>query len=424
MSKLVRRTIVVVLLVGLVGAGAAAAPKVRTFLKNRNKKEFETVKLDVGDIVFTIRATGTVEPVVKVTVGAAVSGPLLSDTPLPEFNQHVEKDELLAQIDPSLYKAAVSRDEATVATAKAEVQRTEALLLQARRDEARAKMLSETNPDYISGSELDQYRFNRETLEAQLLIARASVIQAEANLLNSTTSLRYTSIISPVDGIVIDRKIDPGQTLASGFQAPELFVIAPEMDERMWIFANVMEADIGFVRQAYEQGAPVRFFVDAYPSVLREGRITQIRQNPVPEQTVVAYPVVVETPNPDMKLIPGMTAVMDFEVARAEEVVRIPSAAIRYVPQPPEIVREEDRKILTGEKKTEDDHAAESTVSVVEAQRRSSTRHVWVADREDGLLRAVEVTVGIDNRSYYELVDGDLSAGDQLVVGVQGAGES
>lgn len=420
MVRWIRRLVWLLVLGSVIGGVAWAAPKVRQYVEERNKPEFETIALDTGDVVFTIRATGTVQPVVKVTIGAAVSGPLLPDVPLPEFNQRVKKDELLAQIDPSLYQAAVDRDKASVATAEAEVRRTRALLTQAMRDEARSLKLSTTNPDYISGSELDQYRFNRESLEAQLLIAEASVIQAKANLLNSETNLRYTKILAPVDGIVIDRKIEPGQTLASGFQAPELFVIAPEMEERMWLFANVMEADVGHVRQAYEDGSEVRFFVDAYPDVLHQGRVIQIRQNPLPEQTVVTYPVIVETPNPELRLMPGMTAIMDFEVARRENVLRIPDEAVRFVPRDVEQVREEDRDILTGRTEQEEDDAKiEAATDVVQAQQRSKKRHVWRLDKETGLLRALEVTIGIDNRQYYELVEGDLAVGDELVVGLK-----
>ena len=149
----------------------------------------------------------------------------------------------------------------------------------------------------------------------------------------SEANLDYTEIRSPVDGIVIDRKIDPGQTVAATFQTPELFIVAPDMRKEMHVFASVDEADIGLIRDAQESGQPVRFTVDAYPDDLFEGKIFQIRKSSTTTQNVVTYPVVVSAPNPDLKLLPGMTASISFQVARdATNVLRIPNAALRFYP--------------------------------------------------------------------------------------------
>ena len=259
---------------------------------------------------------------------------------------------MLAKVDPRLYKAAVLRDRAALATTKAEVKRVVANLQQAKNDERRAKELYEINADYISDSEMDQYRFAREALEAQVTVAEESIKQADARLTDSATNLEYTDIIAPASGIIIERKIDPGQTLASQFQTPELFVLAPDMDKRMWIHASVVEADIGHVLKAKEEKRPVEFFVDAYENELFTGIIHQVRQNPIEDQTVITYPVIVECANPDMKLLPGMTANLSFEIERKEDVLRIPGAAIRYLPDP-EHVREEDKEILEGKEDDE-----------------------------------------------------------------------
>src|SRR5205814_10062164 len=158
-------------------------------------------------------------------------------------------------------------------TRKADVDRVKALLQQAVNDERRAEALRAHNKEFVSDTEIDQFRFNRQSLAAQLTVAEASVKQAEASLDNSRVPLDYTEIRTPVDGTVIDRKIDPGQTLAAQFQTPELFVVAPDMKKEMHVIASVDEADIGLIRRAQEAGQPVRFTVDAYPDDLFEGTI-------------------------------------------------------------------------------------------------------------------------------------------------------
>src|SRR5205085_6730669 len=170
--------------------------------------------------------------------------------------------------------------------------------------------------------------------------ARASLDTAEANL-------NYTRIISPVDGVIIDRKVDPGQTVAASFQVPEMFVVAPDMRKEMRVFASVDEADIGLIREAQQTGQPARFTVDAYPDDLFSGTIFQIRQNSTTNQNVVTYPVVVSAPNPDLKLLPGMTASISFQIAESKDAVRVPNAALRFFPDKAQ-VREEDRKLLEG----------------------------------------------------------------------------
>ena len=274
-------------------------------------------------------------------IGTFVSGPITEL--LVDYNDKVKKGQLMARIDPRIYKASVLRDKASLATAKANVSKAKALLEQARNDEQRAKALREINEEYLADTTMDQYKFNRISLEAQLEIAKASVQQAEANLSNSEINLGYTEITSPCDGIVIDRKIDEGQTLAAQFTTPELFVVAPDMDKEMYIYASVDEADIGYIRDAEHHKQPVEFTVEAYQEDLFKGTVYQIRMNPTTVQNVVTYPVVIKAPNADLKLMPGMTANISFKVEERKDIVRIPNAALRFYPKSMQ-VRPEDKK--------------------------------------------------------------------------------
>jgi HlyD family secretion protein len=288
-------------------------------------------------------------------------------------------------------------------------------------DESRAQALRAENADFISDTEMDKYKFNRMSLDAELAVAESSVAQAEANLENSDANLGYTEIRSPVDGIVIDRKIDPGQTLAAQFQTPELFIVAPDMRERMHVFASVDEADIGMIRDAQLRRLPVRFTVDAYPDDLFEGDIHQIRRSSTTTQNVVTYPVVVQAPNLELKLLPGMTASISFQIGECKDALRIPNAALRFFPQR-EQVRPEDRGLVDGEQEPKDEsdsvNTKQSATEKAEVARNRNRRHVWVVDGDN--LRAIEVITGLSDHKYTELVSGELVEGQRLVTGTQG----
>ena len=413
--------IIALVLLMPVGLYMLAAPRARAYLKERNRPHYQEVEAARGDIVSVVNSTGTVQPVLRVQVGTFVSGPITEL--LVDFNDRVKKGQLMARIDPRIYKATVSRDTATLATAKANVAKTKALLEQARLDERRAQDLRAINEEYLADTMMDQYKYNRISLEADLDIAHASVKQAEASLENSKTNLGYTDIISPYDGIVIDRKIDEGQTLAAQFTTPELFVVAPNMDKEMYVYASVDEADIGFIRDAEERKQPVEFTVDAYPEDLFKGTVHQIRMNPTTEQNVVTYPVVVKTPNPELKLMPGMTATISFQVEDRKDVVKIPNAALRFYPKPSQ-VRPEDKGILEGEDKKDadddkDDGVVEdrSAADVAKAGRQRHKRHVWVVDGD--FLRAIEITIGTSDSKFSELISGDIEPGQKLVSGTE-----
>ncbi|HEY6565280.1 MAG TPA: efflux RND transporter periplasmic adaptor subunit [Pirellulaceae bacterium] len=411
MKRLLGWLLVLLVLGGIV---ALVTPRARAYWKERNRPKFRTEKVLRGPIRWEVRTTGTVQPVRKVTIGAFVSGPIKKLN--ADFNQWVEKGELLVEIDPTLYVAAMQQSKAALATAQAEVKRVEATLQQARNDQRRALELYKINPDYISDSEMDQFKFAREALEAQLIVAQQSVEQSRGSLENSKANLNYATIFAPESGFIIDRKIDSGQTVVAQFQTPELFILAPEMKERMWVHASVVEADIGHIIRARKEDRAVEFTVDAYEDDLFHGKIREVRQNPTTDQNVVTYPVIVETSNTDLKLLPGMTASLSFEIDRREDVVLIPGAAIRYLPEK-EHVRKADHDLLEGTVKEQEVVSSRSAVDRVEANRKRRRRHVWV--QEDEGLRAIEVEFGISDGKYYELKEGKLTPGMELVTGLE-----
>jgi HlyD family secretion protein len=402
--------------------------------------------------VSVVNSTGTINPVLSISVGSFVSGPIKELH--VDFNQKVKKGQLMALIDPKLFKASVDRDEANVANAEAnvvsadaqlstrvfDVDRVSALLEQAENDEQRAVMVRKENMKYISATEMDQFKFNRKSLKAQLDLAKAAVKQAEAgvtaakksydsavaNLEFSKANLGYTEIRAPEDGIIINRKIDPGQTLAAQFTTPEMFIVGIEMEKHMHIIGTVDEADIGLILKAQDRDLPVRFTVDAYPDELFSGKIFQVRQNATTTQNVVTYPVVVEAqnkalPNGQLMLRPGMTASLSFQTEETKETLRIPNAALRFYPQLQQ-VRPEDRHLLDNaqpEPKEEQDatQTKRSAMDVAESRQKRNHRHVWVV--EGRFLRAVEVVTGISDHKFTQLVSGELTDKQMLVTGAQ-----
>jgi HlyD family secretion protein len=407
------------LLIGgvLVAVAATTTVQVRSWWQHRSVPKYLTAAVSRGRVETVVTSTGTVKPVLSVSVGAFTSGPIAKV--YVDFNSVVKKDQQLAIIDPKLFQAAVDRDRAALESQQADLGRVEALLQQAKNNEKRARQLQAINKDYLSDTDMDQFYFTRLTYQAQIKLSQASIKQAEANLKNSEANLGYTKIVAPVDGIVIERKIDPGQTVAASFQTPELFIIAPEMEKHMYVFASVDEADIGVIHAAQEHGRPVKFTVDAYPGDLFEGKIAQIRKNSTTTQNVVTYPVIVEAPNPKLKLLPGMTANISFDIEAKESVLRVPAAALRFVP-PPAQVRPEDRHYVEALPNGTIDSGTKRTASEkADLARKRQRRLVWAQEGE--LLRAVPVTLGLIDHQFAELLKGDLAEDQAVVTGTEGA---
>ncbi|MCA9138186.1 MAG: efflux RND transporter periplasmic adaptor subunit [Planctomycetales bacterium] len=402
----------------LAGVGAIGYKPAAKYWEERNRVQWDTALIVRGDITRYVNSTGSVRPVQSVSVGSVVSGPI-SELNV-DFNDHVKKGDVLAKIDPRLILADVARDEATLATRKAELERIQAQLAQATNNLQRGKKLYAKSTGYLSEKEMDELVFEMKSLEAQLKVADAMILQAQASLENSRANLNYCEITAPVDGIVIDRKIDPGQTLAAAFQTPELFIVAPDLREKVHVFASVDEADIGLVQKAQAESRPVTFTVDAHPDEVFEGRIEQIRVSSIANQNVVTYPVVIATGNPDLKLLPGMTASISFEVDSTTDVMKIPNTALRFFPEDVKLVREADRHLIDGStwKNNSDKEKEEEELPALEkAEKRKNRnkRHVWAVD---GLhLKAVEIETGLSESGFTELKQGELSEGDALVIG-------
>jgi HlyD family secretion protein len=414
MKTLLKLFIVVGVLAGI--AAAAYGPTMK-YLEERSKPKWRTQSVAKGRIIQSVNSTGKVEPIRRVSVGASVSGPI--SELYVDYNSKVKEGQLMAKIDARLYNSSVARDRAVYSTREAEVARATAMLQQALNDERRGGDLKSATQDFISEAEMDQFRFMRMSRDAELLVAKTNVEQAKAQLENSLANLAYTEILAPCDGVVIEKKIDIGQTLAAQFQTPEMFVVAPEMESRMHIYASVDEADIGMIRKAQAEGQVVRFTVDAYPDELfDQGKIVQVRLASTESQNVITYPVIVETPNTDLKLLPGMTANLSFQTNQREDIIKIPNSALRFYP-PREQVHPDDRKILDGvddQKQSVTDSAKMmSADEKADAAKAKSSRYVWIS--EGKFLRAILVRVGISDNRFTELLEGELEDGQDLVIG-------
>ena len=309
----------VVLAVGGGGYGvyqAALAPKAE-------KVSFTTAEVTKGDIASWVTATGTLSPRVTVEVGSQISGRILQL--YADFNTQVKKGQLVAKIDPLIFESEVASAKASVASAEATIKGTEAQLSNARLSYQRSKSLAEKK--LVSQSEADTALSQLKLLEAQLLTNKAQLAQAKANLDLKMTNLAYTKIYSPIDGVVISRDVDVGQTVAASMQAPTLFSIAEDL-RKMEINTSVAESDVGAIRQGME----VEFSVDAYPNSVFQGVVKEVRYSPTTSQNVVTYNAVVSVENPEMKLLPGMTAEVRFKTAEEHDVLVVPNTALRFKP--------------------------------------------------------------------------------------------
>lgn len=342
--------------------------------ENGNGMKFRTEKVVKGDIVSAITATGTVNPVTNVLVGTQISGTIKSI--YADFNSPVKRGQIIAQIDPATLEAQVEQARANLFSAKANLEKSDASLVDAKRTMDRNRELFAKN--LIAKSDFDTAETNYETAKAQVGVSKAQVMQAEAALRNSQTNYGYTKIISPVDGTVVSRNVDVGQTVAASFQTPTLFTIAQDLT-KMQIDANVDEADIGRVMA----GQDVEFTVDAYPDITFKGKVGQVRIAPIIVQNVVTYDVVITVPNPELKLKPGMTANVSIIVAVKKNVLKIPNAALRF-------------------------KLAEKTKT---KQQKGSG--IWII--ENGKPKRMAVTPGISDGNYTEITSGEIKEGQEVI---------
>jgi HlyD family secretion protein len=359
-----------------------------------DERGYVTETVDRGEIEATVTATGVVNPVTTVQVGTYVSGPIREID--VDFNSPVSRGQRVAKIDPAPFQVRVDQAEANLENAHARVRRARADLALKRLTRDRNQELRGRN--LISQSELDAAESSHDQAVAELALEEAGVRQAGSALAEARVNLDYTEIRSPVDGVVVSRNVDVGQTVAASFQTPTLFLIAEDLT-RMQVEAKVSESDIGGVRE----GQLASFSVDAYPSRTFQGEVVQVRNAPTTVQNVVTYDVVVRVDNASLELKPGMTAAVTITTDRRDDAVRLPVRALRFRPEP------------------QDGEPAAAATAPADAG--APEPAVYVLDASDE-LRRVPVRTGLANERWAELLSEAPGPGDSVVVSYERAARS
>jgi HlyD family secretion protein len=402
--------------------------------------QYETVTVDRGSIVARVTATGTLSALVTVQVGSQVSGRIAQL--FADYNSSVKKNDVIAKIDPELFKAAVEQARANYMAAMGNLEKSKAQSVDAARQYERAKALAEKQ--LIAIADRDTAESTALAAKAQVSASEGDVAQARASLHTAEVNLEYSTIKSPIDGVVISRSVDVGQTVAASLQAPTLFTIAEDL-KKMQVDTNVAEADVGKLQPDMD----ATFSVDAYPQERFRGKVRQIRNAPITVQNVVTYDAVIDVDNPELKLKPGMTANVSFTYARRDDVLRVPNAALRFRP-PGEMQRaasavaassaSPEASASAGPEGHEGRVAAAGSSSPASSVA-SRTAHQGSPDRPRGQWRGprgaheptndrtlwvlegpdphpVTVRVGISDGTLTEVADGNLKAGDALVTDI------
>jgi len=366
---------------------------------------YRTAAIERGSVVSVVSATGTINPVVSVQVGTQVSGMIKSLH--ADFNSRVKAGDKVATIDPEPFKARRDQAAGNLEMARSNVARSKADLAQRKRERDRVQSL--VAQEFVSQNDVDVALTNYQSAEAQLRVSEAQVKQAEAALNAADLELKYTVIRSPVDGVVVARNVEVGQTVASSFATPNLFLIALDLT-KMQVDTNVSESDIGGITE----GKDADFTVDAYPGVRFEGVIRQVRLAPINVQNVVTYNVVVAVDNEDLRLKPGMTANVSIIVAQKDQVLKVPNAALRF--SPPQSERAEGasgggkpRGVDTGAGGYARDHSVNPD---------GQARKVWKLG-VTGEPEPFAVHLGISDGVSTEVLDGPVADGDMVVIGIE-----
>jgi HlyD family secretion protein len=356
-----------------------------------------TAQVSRGSIASEIAATGTLEAVTTVQVGTQVSGTIQALS--ADFNSIVRKGQLLARLDPSLFQTQVDSARASLTGAEANLARMQVVQEDADTKARRARELSARQ--LLPATDLDAAETTLASAAAQVKSAAAQVTQARASLKQAEVNLAKTIITSPIDGIVIARSVDVGQTVAASLSAPTLFTLAADLSE-MQVKASIDESDLGAVRE----GQPVSFRVDAYPNSTFAGHVTQIRLEPVVSQNVVTYDAIITAPNPSLELKPGMTANVTIETARRDDILRVPSAALRFKPT---------MELLAS--------LGQQAPAALTAGGKPApgTGTVWVVD---GQLEPVTVSVGITDGAFTEISAPQLQDGAEVATRINDAGSA
>lgn len=407
-----RRTgtiVVLLLLVGLLGVGAWSLGD------GAKESPYITAPVTKGNITQVVSATGTLQAVVTVQVGSQVSGTI--SRLYADFNSKVKKGDVIAELDQAKFKPRVDEGKANLLASQANLAKTNVTLEDTRRNLARAAELRKR--DLISQSELDAAQTAFDAAGAQFEVAKAQVEQSQAALNQASVDLANTVIRSPIDGIVISRNVDVGQTVAASLQAPTLFTIANDLS-KMEVHANVDEADIGNVWEGQE----VTFTVDAYPMRRFTGKVSQVRHAPTMVQNVVTYNAVVGIDNRELLLKPGMTANVGFLVSRKSDVLKIPNMAIRFRPPSEkqnahEFLRQANRPGASG--RAGRGRAASSRPGSGDGK---DGRWVRIHVLKDLQPQPIQVRLGITDGFYTEVIEGELQDEQQIILATSDSAKS
>ncbi len=418
----------------LAGVVVVAGLVVAFGLNRTTQAQHFTAKVERGEIDDVVEATGTINAVITVQVGSQVSGTIAKLN--ADFNSRVHKGDVVALIDPALFKGALlqatadlENARANLVAARANLEKAKAGLVQTKADYDRAVRL--TKDGVMSQQQLDLAKSNYDAANATVGGAAANITQAEAQVSQkdaavavAQTNLDYTVIRSPIDGTVVARNVDVGQTVAASLQAPTIFTIAQDL-KKMWVYAKTDESDVGNIKI----GKPVTFKVDAFPKDTFRGVVSQVRMNATTVQSVVTYDTIIEFANPELKLFPGMTAYVTIPVATVQNVLKLPNTALRYKPPmtPEEILTVYKQFGIDGGERKEVAEAAVGTGSVVQAAAapqipprvpKQDSAVVWKL-HPDNTMEPVKVSVGITDHAYTEvraLLKGELKEGDEVVI--------
>lgn len=418
---------------------AAFAGLLVVFGMNRSSQvQHFTAKVERGEIHDVVEATGTINAVITVQVGSQVSGTIAKLN--VDFNSRVHKGDVVALIEPALFNGAVlqatadlENARANLVAARANVEKAKAGMVQTKADYDRTVRLAKDG--ITSQQQLDVAKANFDSANATVGGAVANVTQAEAQVSQkeaavtvAQTNLNYTVIRSPIDGTVVARNVDVGQTVAASLQAPTIFTIAQDL-KKMLVYAKTDESDVGNIKV----GKPVTFKVDAFPKETFRGVVSQVRMNATTVQNVVTYDTIIEFANPDVKLFPGMTAYVTIPVATVQNVVKLPNTALRYKPplSPEEIlILYKEYGIEASEKKPAgEDSAAALTGTQAGAPAggmsqnpprapRADSAVVWKI-HADHTMEPVKISLGITDHSYTEVtavLRGELREGEEVII--------
>jgi HlyD family secretion protein len=344
--------------------------------KKTTKEQNQTAEITKRDMIQTVEASGTINPVQSVNIGSQVSGRI--NKIYVDYNSHVTKGQLLAEIDPALFQASVDKSKADLYNAKSNYQKVLAQVTYKKSNYERYARLYKKH--YVSKDEVESAYSNYEASKAELAAMKATIDQAQANLTTAETNLYYTKIISPVNGVVISRAVDEGQTVASSFQTPELFVVAEDLTA-MQIEVSVSEADIGKIKEGQE----AEYTLDGYPDETFKGTVTQVRINPTTVSNVTTYTVIVSVNNDEQILIPGMNANVTIITQNEKDVLCVPTLALKYVP-------------------------ANSTEKYKE-------QGIWILDGKKP--KRVNVTIGLKDSDFVEVSSNEIKEGMKVLMPVR-----